>query len=93
MPSDVTAWPSAQSWSFHYAATRRFPEDRCLARLGPGARRNARLAAAHPFTDVALFRLADRRAPWRGVAQEGRAQLAVAVPTSPSFPFWMRKEC
>src|SRR5674476_386229 len=26
---------------------------------------------------VALFRLADRRAPWRGVAQEGLARLAV----------------
>lgn len=68
-------------------------QDRCLARLGPGARRNARFAAARPFAGVALFRLADRRAPWRGVAQEGRARLAVAVPTSPSYWFWIREEC
>jgi hypothetical protein len=38
-------------------------QDRCQARLGPGARRNALFWAAHLLAGVALFRFADRRAP------------------------------
>jgi len=38
-------------------------QDRCLARLGPGVRRNALFAAAHPPEGVALVRSANRRAP------------------------------
>jgi hypothetical protein len=37
----------------------------------------------HP-EGVALIWTAVRRTPWRGVAQEGTAQLEVALPTSPS---------
>ena len=55
-------------------------QDRCLARLGPGVRPDALLAAAHLLVGVALFRFACRRTPCRSVAPEGSALLVAAMP-------------
>ena len=55
--TDIMQIPAASIW-----ATRDFLQDRRLARLGPGARRDALFWAAHPCLGVAHFRSAARRA-------------------------------
>jgi hypothetical protein len=60
---DHRQWRSAELATSIWA-TRDFPQDRRLARLGPGARRAALFWAAHPVSlGVAHFRSAARRAP------------------------------
>ena len=53
---------------------------RCLARLGPGDRREALHAAAHPLRVWLIDGLRSRRSPCRCVAPEGSAPLSAAVP-------------
>ena len=78
------------SQSLEMRLLRDWTNDLAFARLGRGVRRDARNAAAH-LTWVWLSNgLRPCRAPWRGVAQEGTAQLEVAMPTSP-FPNGSRK--
>ena len=64
-----------------------WPQDRCLARLGPGARLVALIAAAHAVGDRlvvgpcgSLMACAGRAPQGRQEAQEGSAQLEVALP-------------
>ena len=52
------------------------------ARLGRGVRQGARIAAVHCEL-VRLTHGASCRSPWRGEAQEGSAQLKVALPSPP----------
>src|SRR5580700_3373651 len=59
-------------------------QDRCLARLGPGARRDApTLRLPTGVMGVALSWPAVSQGPVRGEARKGFAQLEVAVPSLP----------
>jgi hypothetical protein len=58
--------------------------DRSRARLGRGDWRGRSLSGFPPRFGVALIWHASCRSPWRGEAQEGSAQLEVALPSSPT---------
>jgi hypothetical protein len=56
-------------------------QDRCLARLGPGARAVALIAAAHAGRVALIWPAQSRASLGPGEAQEGFAQLEAALPS------------